>query len=151
MTPSARNSLPVISVDQPCPQAWDAMAGDDKNRFCTHCNRHVHDLSAMTTAEAADLICKAAGKLCVRYQPTVDGAVKTLDYAPQTPVGRWWKRCVGAAVVAAFGAGAGNIWWHRRQPPPPPVVMGVMVIRTPPASGAQAQPSSACPAVPDSK
>src|SRR5438874_9874921 len=104
MITTARNSLPVISVKEPCPATWDSMIGDEKRRFCTHCNRHVHDLSALTTAEAADLICQSAERLCIRYQPTPDGAIKTLDYSPRTRADRWWKRWIAVGAVVAVGA-----------------------------------------------
>jgi hypothetical protein len=42
------------------------MAGGDRDRFCTACNRTVHDLSTLTRRQAADLYDQNAGKLCGR-------------------------------------------------------------------------------------
>ncbi len=43
------------------------MSGDERTRFCTDCSKHVYNLSAMTTAEAEELILEKEGHLCVRY------------------------------------------------------------------------------------
>src|SRR4051812_11443726 len=110
---SASTPLPVIDVAKPCQQSWDAMAGDERTRFCAHCNRHVHNLSAMRETEVADLLCRSAGDLCVRFQPAPDGRVKTLDYAPLR--GRMsTRRWLIVGTLAAVAAGCGNLFWHRR-------------------------------------
>jgi hypothetical protein len=44
---SQRRALDVIQVNKPCPADWNQMAGDDSRRFCTHCQKFVHNLSAM--------------------------------------------------------------------------------------------------------
>lgn len=115
-------TLDVIEVPRPCPVPWETMTGSDaQRRFCSHCNRHVHDLSAMSRAEAEDLICKSAGELCVRFMRTPDGKVKTLDYER---VGKGWGATRWAAVgtVLAIAAGVGNFFYSRwrQQPPPAP-------------------------------
>jgi hypothetical protein len=121
---SATTPLPVIRVEQPCHESWDRMAGDERTRFCAHCQRHVHNLSGMREAEVADLICRSAGELCVRFQPAHDGRVMTLEYAPRR--GRMsTRRWLIAGALAALAAGCGNLLWHRRQPPPP-MLMGAV-------------------------
>lgn len=49
--------LDSIHVAEPCPVPWAGMAGDDTSRFCTQCNKHVHDLSAMVRDEA-EVFCR---------------------------------------------------------------------------------------------
>ena len=82
----ARSPLPVlVNITEPCPRSWEAMEqGEDGRRFCEHCQRHVHDLSAMRSDEVMDLFCRSAGRLCVRFEQLPDGGVKTLDYQPFT-------------------------------------------------------------------
>ena len=98
----ARSPVPleVLRIESPCHESWDAMTGDDANRFCQGCRKHVHNLSAMTRDEAERLICQAAGQLCVRFEQLADGTVRTLDYAaPKAPRGwRFWTS------VGTFGA-----------------------------------------------
>jgi hypothetical protein len=58
----------------------------------------------MTSAQVEDLLCRAAGALCVRYQPTSDGHVVTLDYQQANPhKHRWfaWAIPTALATVAA--------------------------------------------------
>ncbi len=55
-----------LRVASPCPADWNAMQGDDRVRFCGQCVKNVYNLSAMTHAEAEDLIREKEGKLCVR-------------------------------------------------------------------------------------
>ena len=126
MSPTSRPAtpLPVIEVPDPCPADWRAMAGDDRARFCAHCRRHVHGLSAMRSEEVADLVCRTGGRLCVRFQVAADGRVKTLDYAP--PPARWRvsRRWVVFGIIAAMAAGAGRMFRPREEPR---IVAGVMM------------------------
>ena len=63
-----------LTVASPCPEDWSRMEGDEKRRYCGRCQLHVYNLSAMTTAEAAELVEK--GKL---RKKTIDLLVKSLD------------------------------------------------------------------------
>src|SRR5207247_3361788 len=104
--------------------SWEAMEqGEDGRRFCEHCHRHVHDLSAMRRDEVTDLLCRSAGRLCVRFEQLPDGGVKTLDYQPLTGrEGRTRRWLLVGAIVSLMG-GVANAMWHKKQPPPP-VIMG---------------------------
>jgi len=55
-----------ISLDL-CPQRFAEMSPEgDRTRYCGACDKSVHDLSAMTSAEAAALLHRRSD-LCVRY------------------------------------------------------------------------------------
>src|SRR3954464_13512190 len=89
---NARLSLEQIEVPNPCPADWNEMTGDRRGRFCQHCQKTVHNLSAMSRDEAEGLVCPAAGSLCVRYAVAGDGTVITLDYPSVTGKRRWsWR------------------------------------------------------------
>jgi hypothetical protein len=74
--------LEHIRVASPCNEDWDAMDGNDEVRFCSHCRRSVHNLSAMTRERALELVARSEGRLCVRYVRRNDGSVATTDAAP---------------------------------------------------------------------
>lgn len=125
-------SLEQLRVESPCPAAWAEMAGDDRQRFCQHCQKHVHDLSAMTRQEATDLVCNSAGSLCVRYQHDPQtGQVITLEYA--RPTRRRWP--LVAAMLALCGIGGGLVRWALGKPPPPVVPVLTPVINPPAVVG----------------
>src|SRR5687767_12955814 len=96
---STRHPLDLIEVQSPCSRDWSDMTGSDQQRFCHHCQRHVHDLSAMTRSEAETLICQNAGQLCVRFSRLRDGRIRTLDYC--RPMG---KTRYGAKFWVFIGA-----------------------------------------------
>jgi len=75
--PSPHEVLSKVQVAKPCPADWQEMRGDDFVRDCAHCSRKVYNLSAMSREEAADLILKTEGRLCVRYFARPDGMVMT--------------------------------------------------------------------------
>jgi hypothetical protein len=102
---SIRRPLDLIEVQSPCSKDWNRMSGCDSKRFCDHCQRHVHDLSAMTLGDAEALICQQAGELCVRFTRMPDGQVKTLDYCAATMrKGFGWRFwTVVVAIAAAIG------------------------------------------------
>ena len=121
-------ALPVLQVIEPCPANWNGMLPVDGGRFCSHCQRVVHDLSAMTSIEVNDLICRAAGRLCVRLERASDGAVKTLDYQPIDERRRWTRRWILTGGVVALVAGCANVIWSRnRAVAPPPTFMGKVI------------------------
>jgi hypothetical protein len=119
MPRQSSHSLAVLRINQPCHESWDQMTGDDRSRFCAHCQKHVHNLSAMSTDEAERLLCTTAGSLCVRFHATPEGKPVTLDYAP-APAGRRWLRPI--TTVAALAAGiVGCVMLNRPKPKPTPV------------------------------
>ena len=56
-----------FEITSPCTEDWDAMLGNDRIRFCSHCQRSVHDLSQLNRKQIRRLILKSNGRLCVRY------------------------------------------------------------------------------------
>jgi hypothetical protein len=99
---SQRRPLEVIQVSNPCARSWDEMSGDDTRRFCSHCNKYVHNLSAMSLDDAEHLVCENAGKLCARFErDPQSGQVITLDYAPKRQVSRLRAALVIAALMSA--------------------------------------------------
>ncbi len=68
-----------LTIAEPCSASWDEMDGGDERRFCAHCQKHVHHLSAMTPQAARSLLGAprgAADSLCVRYTADPGGAVR---------------------------------------------------------------------------
>ena len=98
---STKTFLRNIKVATPCHARWTDMAGDERARFCSLCQKHVYDLSALTAAEAEALIREKEGKLCGRFYQRADGTMLTAD-CPEG-VARFWHGvrnlvCAGAAV-----------------------------------------------------
>lgn len=63
------------------------MPGDDCVRRCSACRLNVYNLSGMTRGEAAELLHRTEGRLCVRFYRRKDGTVLTSD----CPVGKRLK------------------------------------------------------------
>jgi hypothetical protein len=144
---SNRTSLDVIQVARPCPANWDAMQGNASRRFCQHCNKHVHNLSAMTRDEAQDLICSSVGELCARYARDEAGAVVTLDYR-RVPRHKGWKFWTGVGLLIALAGGITEAVFLKNPfaPPPPPMVMGDIMVA--PVQGKIAPASCTAPPTP---
>jgi hypothetical protein len=124
-------ALPVIEVAEPCPMDWGKMRGAQGGRFCEHCQRVVHDLSVMTSDEVADLVCRDAGRLCVRFERTEDGSVRTLDYQQRHPHQGRTRRWLIVAILTSLATTVAG-FAIRRKPAPPSVVMGDMIVAMPP-------------------
>ncbi len=77
---NGRHLLDAIRIESPCSQSWDSMQGNDEVRFCDHCVKHVHDLSAIREKDVRKLIAGADGSICVRYIRRPDGPVETLKH-----------------------------------------------------------------------
>lgn len=64
---SKKNFLEQIEVKNPCSEDWEQMKGNAEVRFCSHCNLHVNNLSALTRREALKIVRRSKGRICVRY------------------------------------------------------------------------------------
>lgn len=72
-------SLEGLRIASPCKADWNAMAGDERVRFCGQCQKNVYNLSDMSRDEAEALVQGAEGRLCVRMYRRTDGTVLTSD------------------------------------------------------------------------
>ncbi len=78
--PQSIRSFDRMNIPAPCDADWDSMIGNDRVRFCEHCNLHVSNLSAMTRQEAMRLVERSEGRLCVRFVTRADGQVLTKQF-----------------------------------------------------------------------
>jgi hypothetical protein len=102
-----RLRLPVLEalrITSPCRADWSRMAGDDRVRHCDDCKKYVYNLSAMTYAEAVELIESLERAPCVRYYERPDGTILFSDCAV-TRSRRREGRLLAAGAVLAVGAG----------------------------------------------
>jgi len=75
------------------------MTGDNRVRFCNHCQLNVYNLSALSRVEAEELIASTEGRLCARLFRRADGTVLTEN----CPVGlRALRRRVAKRTTAIF-------------------------------------------------
>lgn len=71
--------LKGIQIAAPCQSSWDAMQGDDKQRFCKQCSLNVYNLSSMTESEIGELIERNQSEesICVSFFRRGDGTILT--------------------------------------------------------------------------
>jgi hypothetical protein len=74
---SGKFDINKIQVSRPCSADWESMAGNDRMRFCTECEKHVFNLSQMTPREIKSLVLETGGKFCARVTRDADGSVVT--------------------------------------------------------------------------
>src|ERR1041385_2609195 len=111
------------SVAEPCSADWETMRGNDRRRFCEHCRKHVHNVSAMNKSERAEFA-KASGAVCIRYELRPDG--RFADFSFLASLRRWfpilrlvrWSALVALCSVVLNGCmmGARPISGRTRMP-----------------------------------
>lgn len=104
MSRSLRPTLERLRVSSPCNADWDAMTGNSEVRFCEHCSKHVHDLSAMTRREAEQLVAESNGRLCIRYRSSSNNRVITKDTPPMLHAIRRTSTRASRLAAGAFTA-----------------------------------------------
>jgi carboxypeptidase family protein/ankyrin repeat protein len=57
-----------IKIESPCDADWDSMVGNDRARFCKHCNLNVNDIDNFTSKELRRLLLTSRGRICFRYR-----------------------------------------------------------------------------------
>ena len=73
---SRRDFIQQLRIASPCSVEWDAMIGNDRVRFCEHCNLSVHHVDSLSRKQLRRLIARSNGRVCVNYtrsqtQPTL--------------------------------------------------------------------------------
>ncbi len=66
---SKKSFIDSVEVKEPCPENWNKMHGTEKVRFCSHCTKHVTNLTEMTRKEALRFVQASDGRICIRYIP----------------------------------------------------------------------------------
>ena len=94
------DELASLAIPTPCTIPWGRMTGDERSRFCGQCRRPVFDLTAMTTAEAVELLANPDGRPCVRLYRRPDGRVLTADCTVGVRT-RIWRALLRRAAWAA--------------------------------------------------
>ncbi|HJW33749.1 MAG TPA: hypothetical protein VJ505_10330 [Holophagaceae bacterium] len=78
MTP-AQTFLANLQIASPCDASWADMTGDDRQRLCAQCDKHVYNVAQLTSTEVLALF-EAQGPLpCLRLWRRADGTVLTAD------------------------------------------------------------------------
>ena len=75
-------------INRPCSANWEEMRGDDKRRFCDHCQKYVHNVSAMNRAERETYASPDKMHECVFYCQRPDGRI--VDLSILAAVRRWF-------------------------------------------------------------
>lgn len=64
--------LDNVQLAYACPLRWEKLVGGERQRYCGQCERHVHNLSAMTRPEAERLLASGV-PVCVRVEVDAQG------------------------------------------------------------------------------
>jgi hypothetical protein len=99
---SAKDPFDNFEVSSPCAADWESMIGNDRVRFCQHCNLSVHNLSSLTPKQALRLVGRSKGRLCVRYVLLPDGSIKTSRPPTIHRIGRHASRIAAGAFTASL-------------------------------------------------
>jgi hypothetical protein len=77
-----KRTPPPVPIAQPCSADWNPMTGDERRRLCAHCDKHVHNLSALNRTELHRFVEQRDGSECIAYVLREDG---TMVSAPRWP------------------------------------------------------------------
>jgi hypothetical protein len=91
-----------VGIERSCPENWAQMQPGPTSRFCERCTKHVHDLSAMTRAQAREVLSRREQEdLCVRYLRDEQGriALRRPDVLPAASLRRARLRPAAALVL----------------------------------------------------
>ena len=114
---SKKSFIDTVKVDSPCSEDWNEMQGTDKIRFCSHCAKHVNNLSEMTRKQATRLVRASNGNLCIRY--IADPATKRPMFAGQLLQITRRRPGIAAGVMSASIALSAQAYAQESAPVPP--------------------------------
>jgi hypothetical protein len=98
---TAKSPFTQLRIASPCNQDWDTMIGNDRVRFCEHCQLSVHNLNLASRKQVRRLIARSGDRLCVSYSQPVPPRV------PMAPIlhkiGRRTSALAAGAITATLG------------------------------------------------
>ena len=91
-----------LRITSPCSVNWDSMIGNDRVRFCEHCQTTVHNLDLTSRKQVRRLIARSEGRVCVSYlQPAAER--KTISATPILhKIGRRTAKIAAGAFSASL-------------------------------------------------
>lgn len=92
---SARDSARLLRIPSPCEMDWDSMLGNDRVRFCEHCQLSVHNIDFASRKQIRRLIARSGDRLCINYRQPA---------SPSTPVLYKIGRRTSMIAASAFSA-----------------------------------------------
>lgn len=101
---SRKKLLASLTVSKPCSESWDAMQGDLRSRHCEHCDRDVHNLTAMSPRAIEELVIQTGGKFCGRITRDSDGSLVTLEGLSCKPAKTLSLAGFAASLIIAVGS-----------------------------------------------
>jgi hypothetical protein len=75
-----KSNASLWTIRQQCTADWEKMRGDDKRRFCEHCQKFVHNVSAMSREEREVFARPENMRECIFYSQRGDGEVADLSF-----------------------------------------------------------------------
>lgn len=94
---SNRDSAFELRIPAPCDVPWDSMIGNDRVRFCEHCQLTVHHIDLNSPKQMKRLIARSKGRLCVNY-------LNPAPHKPVTPILYKIGRRTSVIAASAFSA-----------------------------------------------
>jgi hypothetical protein len=64
-----------------CPKPWEKMDGNEARRYCSSCQKIVHNLDALSVEERLALLSSPAATVCGRYQAAIRRPAKGREKA----------------------------------------------------------------------
>lgn len=122
-----------IEIETPCPRSWESLVGDERRRFCSECQLHVHNSATLTRNEVLDLVRGADERVCMRIVRGADGAPQYLDSCgsaadPRTARGPVRALPRAAGWILAAGAGLMSACEDTKPPAKPAAHGGTEVV-----------------------
>jgi hypothetical protein len=97
----ASKTLPtLINITSPCDADWNSMIGNDRIRFCEHCQLSVHTVDLNSKKQVRRLLARSKGRLCVR---SVERRAVAATFQPLYKIGRRASALAAGAFSAALG------------------------------------------------
>lgn len=98
---TAKSPFTQLRIASPCNQDWDSMIGNDRVRFCEHCQLSVHNLDLASRKQVRRLIARSGDRLCVSYSQPVPPRVPTAPILHK--IGKRTSALAAGAVTATLG------------------------------------------------
>jgi flagellar motor protein MotB len=76
----------TLRIVKPCPESWDEMSGDGRQRHCDSCDKDVHDLRGMSETDALAYVrARGTASMCVRMLVVTTAVAACGAGAPPPP------------------------------------------------------------------
>jgi len=108
-----KGTIKKISISKPCTERWNAMQGDDLNKFCSTCQKNVRNFEGFSESEVIKILELEQTTVCGRFRITqIEDINRILRKRSQNKMSQKAASMLIGAILLGSSCSTNNVFPH---------------------------------------